>query len=175
MCKAVNGRPQPNEYAENHLDYINEVPGDDILNFLQEQLGSTVALLNTIDETRSTHRYEAGKWSIREVFGHIIDAERVFAYRALTFGRGDQTPLPGFDQEPWARHANYENVKIRDIAAEFESVRRSTIFFFKHLAPEAWDRRGTAHGKEVTTRAIAFMIGGHGQHHLTILKARYLA
>ena len=86
--KAVIRRPQPNEYAENNIDYINQVPGEDILSFLQQQLDSTMALLNTIDETLSTHRYEAGKWSVREVFGHIIDAERVFAYRALAFGRG---------------------------------------------------------------------------------------
>jgi hypothetical protein len=174
MSKAVLGRPQSNEYAENHTSYISKVPGDDILSFLQEQLGATMALLDTIADSRGGHRYEAGKWSIKEVLGHIVDSERVFAYRALVFARGDHSPLPGFDQDPWAQHANHDALTMRDIAAEFESVRRSTILFFKHLAPEAWNRRGIANNKEVTTRAVAFMIGGHTQHHLDILKTRYL-
>ena len=174
MSKSASGRPAPSEYAPYHETYISKVSADDILSFLQQQLDSTIALMKSIDDSTGNYRYEAGKWSVKEVLGHIIDTERVFAYRALVFARADSTPLPGFDQDTWATHANYANLPVRDIAAEFENVRRSTIFLFRHLDPEAWHRQGTANNKEITTRAVAYIIGGHTQHHLEILNARYL-
>jgi hypothetical protein len=174
MSKAFLARPEPSEYSEYHDAYISKVPGDDILSFLQQQLDATMALMETIDEATGNYRYESGKWSIKEVLGHITDSERVFAYRAAVFARGDNTPLPGFDQDIWAKHAPFANVSMRDIAADFQNVRRSTISLLKQLDSEAWNRRGTANNKEVTTRALAFMIGGHTQHHLDILKTRYL-
>ena len=173
MSKAVFGRPQPHEYAESHALYFSKVPGDDVLSFLQQQLDSTLVLFRPLDEATGNRRYEPSKWSVKEVLGHIVDSERVFAYRAVTFARGDRSPLPGFDQDVWAQNTNYAQLLVADIAAEFESVRRSTILLFKHLAPEAWDRRGTANNKEITTRAVAYSIAGHAQHHLEILKERY--
>jgi len=173
MSKALLRRPHANEHAESHLVYVNKVPGEDILGFLQTQLEATRSLFSRLDPTKGDHRYAAGKWSVKEVLGHIIDTERVFSYRLVTFARGDQTALPGFDQDVWAQHANYSQMPIADLAEEFEAVRHSTIVFLKHLAPEARDRRGTANGKQVTARAIAFMVGGHAQHHLDILKERY--
>jgi len=173
MSKAVYGRPQANEHAESHLVYLSKVPGDDILSFLQLQLDSTLSLFAAIDESKGNFRYEPAKWSIKEVLGHITDTERVFAYRAVTIARGDQTALPGFDQDVWAKHGNYGQLSLRELAEEFESVRRSTILLLRHLAPEAWDRRGTANTKQVTTRAVAYIMGGHAQHHLDILKERY--
>src|SRR5215831_18174717 len=175
MSRAISVRPQSNEYAEFYADYISKVPGADALTFLQQQLDSVASWVGSIDETSGDYRYEPGKWSVKEVLGHIIDSERVFAYRALVFSRGDKTPLPGFDQDTWATHANYVNLPVRDIAAEFEFVRRSTIALFRHLDTEAWGRQGTANNKEITTRAVAYIIGGHTQHHLDILNARYLS
>jgi len=175
MSKTASGRPQPTEYAPYHETYVGKVSADDILSFLQQQLDSMTVLMKSIDEVTGNHRYEPGKWSVKEVLGHITDSERVFAYRALVFARGDKTPLPGFDQDTWATHANYVNLPVRDIAAEFEFVRRSTIALFRHLDTEAWGRQGTANNKEITTRAVAYIIGGHTQHHLDILNARYLS
>jgi len=107
--------------------------------------------------------------------GHIIDSERVFAYRALVFSRSDSTTLPGFDQDLWAGHANHSTVPLKELAGEFEAVRRSTIGLFRHLDTAAWMRGGTANNNPITVRALAYLIGGHTEHHLEILKSRYLA
>lgn len=173
MTRPAHTRPQPGEYAEFHANYVSKVPGDDILQFLQDQLNSTKVMLQSIDVATAEKRYAEGKWSVKEVVGHIVDTERVFAYRALVFGRGDRGPLPGFDQDSWMREAHFDNSSIKDLAAAFEAVRRSTILLLQSLPAEAWDRRGTANNKEITTRAVAFIIGGHTQHHLEILKTRY--
>ena len=125
MSTAI-GRPETTEFAEFYANYISKVPGTDILQFLQQQLATTSHLLGSIPEAKADFRYESGKWSIKELIGHIIDAERVFAYRALVFARNDTTPLPGFDQDPWSQHANYANLKLGDIAAEFERPRFSS-------------------------------------------------
>src|SRR5438128_3820752 len=153
MSKTAIGRPAADEYAEYYGNYIGKVPGADVLSFLEQQLQSAIALLKSIDETKADFRYEAGKWSIKELVGHVIDTERVFAYRALVFARNDTVSLPGFDQEVWARHANYVNLSLSEIAAEFEAVRRATIMQFRHLDASAWERRGTANEKRMTTRA----------------------
>ena len=168
------GRPESKEYAEYFSTYIEKVPGSDILNYLEHQRASAVSLINQIDESKGDFRYEPGKWTLKELLGHIVDAERVFSYRALVFSRNDATPLPGFDQEPWARHANYNQISMREIAAEFDCLRRSTIFLFRHLDAAAWDRKGIANEKSMTTRAAAYVIAGHTEHHLGILKSRYL-
>jgi len=141
---------------------------------LEQQLDSTLALLRGIDQSLADFRYEPGKWSVKEVIGHMIDCERVFAYRALVFSRNDQTALPGFDQDKWAEYVNYSNLALADIISEFEIIRRATILLFRHMQPDAWTRRGNANGKDMTTRSAAFIIAGHVQHHTEILKTRYL-
>src|SRR2546421_67553 len=128
-------RPETTDYAEYYNGYIGKVPGADIMGFFEQQLDSTVRLIRGIDESKGDFRYEAGKWTVKELLGHIIDTERVFSYRGLVFSRNDQSSLPGFDQEPWAQHTNYANLTLADIGAEFESVRRSTILLFRHLNP----------------------------------------
>src|SRR5438105_3989738 len=105
MLRSVTGRPEPTEFAAFQTGYVGNVPGEDVLSFLQQQLDGMLALLRGIDEEKANYRYESGKWTVKEVVGHVIDCERVFAYRALVFARNDATPLPGFDQEPWAKHA----------------------------------------------------------------------
>ncbi len=161
--------------SDSQIGYIAKVSGKDIMAFLQRQLETTVNLLHGIKEEKADYRHAPGKWSLKEVVGHITDTERVFAYRALAFSRNDSTPLPGFDQEPWAEHAKHSNVPLKELADEFESVRRSTIHLLRHLDPAAWMRRGTANNKAVTVHALAFLIGGHAEHHLEILRSRYLA
>jgi DinB superfamily len=167
-------RPEPNEYAENYANYIAKVEGGNILDTLQTQMEATMALLKTADEAKGDFRYESSKWNVKELVGHIIDTERVFAYRALVFARNDSISLPGFDQESWARNANFQNLRMRDLITEFESVRLSSILLFGHLDAAAWLRRGIGNNKEMTVRAAAFVIAGHTQHHVDILKSRYL-
>ena len=175
MATSTIGRPETSELAEYQIAYIGKVPGADILEFLQQQLEATLDLLRGIDEGKGNYRYAAGKWTVKEVVGHIIDSERVFAYRALVFSRSDSATLPGFDQDLWAGHANHSTVPLKELAGEFESVRRSTIGLFRHLDTAAWMRGGTANNNPITVRALAYLIGGHTEHHLEILKSRYLA
>ena len=174
MSTIATRRPEASEFAEYYTGYISRVPDADVLTFLDAQLGSTVALLRGIDDAKGNHRYEAGKWSVKELLGHIIDGERVFSYRALVFARNDSTSLPGFDQDPWSQNANYANLTMKEIVDEFEAVRRSTILLFRHLDASAWDRVGVANNNRMTARAAAFIIAGHTEHHLAILKSRYL-
>jgi hypothetical protein len=174
MSKVITGRPEAREYAEAFGGYVGKVPGDDVLTFIEKQLDTVLALIRSIDESKGDFRYEPGKWSINELLGHLVDSERVFQYRALVFARNDVSPLPGFDQDPWIENSNYANLSIADIAAEFEAVRRSTILLFQHLDRSAWERQGIANDKPMTTRAAAFVIGGHVQHHLDVLNSRYL-
>jgi uncharacterized damage-inducible protein DinB len=145
-----------------------------MLSVLTQQLESTLQLLSGIDEAKANERYEPDKWSIKELVGHLIDSERVFAYRALWIARGDKTPLPGMDQDDFVRGANFDDQTLADLATEFELVRLSTLQLFKSLSDEAWERRGTASDHEVSVRALAFIIAGHEVHHMKVLRTRYL-
>src|SRR5437879_7209653 len=165
MATSTIGRPETSELAEYQIAYVSKVPGADILEFLQQQLEATLDLLRGVDEEKGNYRYAAGKWTVKEVVGHVIDTERVFAYRALVFSRNDRTTLPGFDQDLWAEHASHANVPMKDLATEFEVVRRSTIDLLGHLDPVAWTRRGTANNNPISVRALAYLIGGHTEHH----------
>jgi DinB family protein len=175
MTKVESGRPETSEYAEYYGKYTGRIPGTNVLPVLEQQLESTLALFRKIDERKAEFQYAPGKWSIKQLVGHIIDSERVFAYRALVFSRNDTTALPGFDQDKWAGQSNYSGLTMAEITAEFEAVRRATIALFRNVEPAAWNRKGTANGKEVTVRALAFITAGHLDHHIEILKSRYLA
>jgi hypothetical protein len=166
-------RPLPAESAPYFAKYINLVPDGDIVETLERQRAATLPLLQGISGQQSLHRYAADKWSIREVLGHISDTERVFSYRALVFARGDQSPLPSFEQDDYIRGAAFDRVPWADLMAEFEQVRRATIALFKGLTPEAWQRQGVASGNPMTARAAAWIIAGHELHHLAALRERY--
>src|ERR1044072_3449614 len=168
-------KPLETEYLPYYGRYIKLVPGDNILAVLSKQLDETLALLRTIPESQAGFRYEPGKWSIKELLGHLIDTERIFAYRALRFARNDETPVPGYEQDDYVRNASFDDYPLNDLAAEFESVRRATLFLFKHLNAEAWMRRGVANESEVSVRALAYIIAGHELHHREILRSRYLS
>jgi hypothetical protein len=172
--KAQLSKPGSDEYAPYYEKYIALLPATDVITTLSTQMASTRALLDSIDEAKAGYRYAADKWSIKELVGHLIDGERVFAYRAMRFARNDQTSLHGFEQDDYVLNGDFDGRTLADLAAEFEHLRRSNILFFQGLSDEAWTRRGTANDTPVSVRAIAHIIAGHEVHHLDILKTRYL-
>jgi uncharacterized damage-inducible protein DinB len=166
--------PEPTEYQPYYGRYISLVPGVDLTPTLDAQLAQSLPIFRHISPDKSLHRYAPGKWSIKEVLGHLIDAERIFTYRALRFARNDQTPLPGFEQDPYVASANFDAHPWDDLIAEFEHVRRSTVLFFRALTPEQTLRSGTASQNAITVRALGYIIAGHELHHMAILRDRYL-
>jgi Mycothiol maleylpyruvate isomerase N-terminal domain. len=175
MTSLIIGKPEDSEYAPYYGRYIQLVQGEDIIKTLSSQIDNTVWFLRTIPDTKGDYRYAPDKWSIKEVVGHLIDTERVFAYRALSMARADKAALPGFEQDDWVRAARSGNQQLAELISEFECVRRSNLYFFQHLDEEAWMQRGTASGREFTVRAIAYTIAGHERHHFQILQTRYLS
>jgi hypothetical protein len=145
-----------------------------VVETLERQLGETLALLGGLSEEQAGARYEPGKWSVKELVGHVVDTERIFAYRALRFARGDRTPIPGFEQDPYVAGGNFDARTLRDLADEFACVRRATVALLRHLGEDAWRRTGTASDNEVSVRALAHIIAGHELHHLNVLRERYL-
>ncbi|MGB7924273.1 MAG: DinB family protein [Pyrinomonadaceae bacterium] len=168
------GKPDDTEYAPYYSRYISLVPDTNILTVLSSQSDDTLALLRGIPESLAGSRYAPDKWSVKELVGHMIDTERIFAYRAMRFARNDKTALPGFEQDDYIANASFDNQPLGELAEEFESVRRSTLFLYKHLDEEAWTRRGVASESEVSVRALAYIIAGHERHHIEILRSRYL-
>jgi hypothetical protein len=146
-----------------------------VVTVLGNQVEETLALLRSVPEERGGFRYAPGKWSVKELVGHLIDSERIFSYRALWFARGDRTALPGYEQDDFIRGGSFDAVPLAELAAEFASVRRATVFLFKHLDDEAWARRGLANDSEVSVRALAHIIAGHELHHRRVLRDKYLA
>jgi hypothetical protein len=167
-------RPDPSEYGAYYGRYISLVPDGPIVDRLREQIAETLGLLRALPESRGDHRYAPGKWSIKEMIGHLADSERVFAYRALRIGRGDETPLPGFEQDGYVRNGGFGARTLRHVADDLEAVRRSTVLLFEGLDETAMIRRGTASGFPVSVRALAHILAGHELHHRSILKERYL-
>ena len=168
--------PDRTEADEYYFTYIDKVPRDaDIVRLLETQLDETTALLNSISDEKSHHRYAPEKWSIRQSVSHINDTERVFVYRAMWFARAFDLPLPSFDQDIAVANAGADQVPWRAHVDEFRAVRNASISLFKNLPDEAWDRRGIASGKPFTVRALAYMTAGHLTHHLIILRERYLS
>lgn len=175
MATATATRPDATEHHPYYGKYIALVPEDDAIRALESQMSDALALLRTIPEAKGDHRYAPDKWTIKEVIGHLIDGERVFAYRALRFARKDQTPLPGFDENTYVPAGGFGRFTLADLASEWETVRRSNLALFRRLDSEAWTRRGVANDSPVSVRALAFIIAGHGRHHVAILRERYLA
>ena len=170
----ANTFPDPTEYLPYYGKYVSLVPKRDILETLEKQNIETLGLIQGISETLSLKRYAPGKWSIKELVGHVIDTERIFAYRALRISRNDKTPIPGFDQEPYIQFGNYDACPLSELADEFACVRQSTLYLFKHMSDEAWLRTGIASDAEVSVRALVYIIAGHELHHAHILRTKYL-
>jgi hypothetical protein len=166
-------RPEPSEYDAYYSQYISLVPGDDILSTLDEQRRQMVLLLSGRDEADGDFRYAPGKWSAKEVLGHACDAERIFAYRALRIARGDQTPLEGFEQDDYVRSGPFAQRPLSDLIEDYIAVRRATLSLLRNLDEQAWLRRGVTNKKEITVRALAYVIAGHELHHRRILEEKY--
>jgi hypothetical protein len=171
--EAVAQRPAPDEHAPFFSGYVNLVPEADVLPVLEAQASEIPRLARSISADRETFRYGPGKWSIREIFGHIGDAERVFGYRAFCISRGDQAPLPGFDENDYIAESAYDERTVAELADDFAALRASNLAVLGRLDPARWARRGNANGNPVSVRALAFIMAGHVRHHVGVLKARY--
>lgn len=167
-------RPPATEYAPYQAGYVAGVPDGDIFEILSRQRVEFPEFLRSFGEARGGYRYAPGKWSIKEMVGHVNDTERVFAYRALRFARGDETPLPSFEQDDYVRTANFDARSVASLADEFSHLRAGTLDLYYHLNADALGRRGTASGFVVSVRAMAFVIAGHVAHHDRVLRERYL-
>ncbi len=174
MNAYTTARPETSEYALPYGTYVEQVPGGDILETLEHQIEETLGLLREVSEERGERRYAPGKWSIKEVVAHVIDAERVFAYRALRFARNDATPLPSFDENEYARYNRAGTRALRDLIEELAAVRRANLHLFRSLSEDELGRRGVASGREVTVRALLWIVAGHERHHVRLLRERYL-
>lgn len=172
--EAAVGRPEPAEAAPYYFTYIDKVPGADVLGALAAQLGEIPAFLSGISEEKSLYRYAPGKWSLREVLGHLNDAERTMLFRAFWFARGLESPLPSFEENtavpasgahalPWSRHVE-----------EFRAVRGASLAFFRNLQAEAWARTGIASEKSFSVRGLAYIVAGHALHHIGVMREKYL-
>jgi hypothetical protein len=167
-------RPSPGEFSPAHAPYVALLPDGDIQSFLTEQLPRFVRFLGDMPESLGAHRYAPHKWSVKEVLGHVCDTERIMSYRALRFARGDETPLEGFDENLYAPAAGAGARTMTDLTDEFGDIRRATLALFRGLPPEAWLREGNANGAPATVRGLAWVIAGHVEHHLAVIRERYL-
>ena len=166
-------RPEPGEYNPYYDRYISLVPGADILGTLDGQRRQTLLLLSGRDEADGNFRYAPGKWSAKEVLGHVCDTERIFAYRALRISRGDQTPIEGYEQDDYVKNGPFARIPLEEIVEDYIAVRRATLTLFRNLEETAWTRSGVANKNEVTVRALAYTIAGHELHHRRILEEKY--
>lgn len=167
-------RPGADEFAPFYAPYIAQVPDGDIVEALIGGAEIAAALLGDIPDSVASKAYAPGKWTLKEVVLHMADAERIFTYRALRFGRGDATALPGWDEAAYGPASGAAVRSLESILDEFESVRESTVTLFSGLPSEAWTRRGSANGVDVSVRALAWITAGHALHHLGVIQDRYL-
>ncbi len=167
-------KPDQSEFLPYYGKYIALVRDGDVISTLEAQARDSKAFLAGIGSAVSSYRYAPGKWSVKEMVGHVIDSERIFSARALIFARGDRARLPGFEQDDYVATASHDSVPLPELVAELDAVRRSTVFLFRHLSEEAWLRRGVANDAEISVRALAYIIAGHELHHWEMLQSRYL-
>ena len=166
------GRPDLSEYAPFYAGYIERVTEEPLV-ALEQQRDTTAALLRRIPASSSGHRYAEDKWTVRDMIGHMADAERIMSYRALRIARGDGTPLPGFDEVAYAKVAGADARSWNDLVQELAVVRAATLALFRSFDGDAWRRAGVANGATISVRALGHIIVGHERHHLHILQSRY--
>ena len=170
----MTGLPERTEAAPYYFKYIDRISSTDIVGQLENQLGDAMAVLSNIAEEKSLHRYAPDKWSIRQVWNHVNDCERLFVFRAFWFARGFDSPLGSFDQDPAAAAARADLFSWASHVEEFRGVRLATLAFFRNLPSDAWDSKGIASGNPFTVRALAYIAAGHVSHHTSVLQERYL-
>jgi len=167
-------RPNKGDYNEYYQQYIDQVKGDDIFRILIEQNMESQNILNSFPESKGNYKYAEGKWTVKEVIGHLMDVERIFAYRALCIGRGETKPLPGMDQDSYVANGNFNKRQIFDLVYEYRLLRESNILLFGSFDKSILQNRGNASGYEVTVLALMFMTAGHEKHHLKVLTDKYM-
>jgi hypothetical protein len=175
MPKMPLGRPNDEEFAPYYGQYVSLVPTDDLISYMTDQISAVQATLAPVSEERADTSYAPGKWTIKEVVGHLSDTERVFQYRAMSIARCDPTPLPGFDQAHWTPHGGFNDQTLRTLLAEWTMVRRAHIAFVKALPDAAGTRMGQAADNPVSVRALSYIPVGHVAHHLRLFRERYFA
>jgi hypothetical protein len=168
-------RPEKTEYDPYYETYVSLVPETDIVAALAAQPTELQDIFTALPEEKGTYAYAEGKWSIKELISHLIDGERIFAYRVLRISRGDETPTEGFEQDGYIENAHANDRSFGDLLEEFNLLRRANLLAFNNLRDDGWSRQGIANGVGVSVRALAYIMAGHVRHHIGILKARYLA
>jgi DinB superfamily len=166
-------RPEAGEFAEYYGKYIAKVPGTDVVGILESERLHMSQLFAGRSERDGNFRYAPGKWTIKEILGHVTDGERIFTYRALRIARGDETPLASFEQDDYVKNGGFASRTLADLAQEFDAVRGASISLFRSFDEAAWARRGVASQKPVTARALGFITAGHQIHHRMILEESY--
>jgi uncharacterized damage-inducible protein DinB len=167
-------RPHPGEYAEGYAPYLAATSEGEPMALLQAQLGDVERLYGGLSEAQGSYRYEPGKWSLKDLLQHLSDAERIFAYRCLRIGRGDATPLAGFDENAFAISASADERTLADLVADFRAARQASLELFRSLPDAAWAQQGTSNGRALTARCVPFICMGHVAHHLAVIRERYL-
>ncbi|MDF2536631.1 MAG: damage-inducible protein DinB [Bacillales bacterium] len=170
--------PNEKEYPPFYKGYISKIDTDDIIKVLQQQLSEILEIFNNISEEQSLHRYAEGKWSIKELVGHMCDTERIMTFRILHVARGDKNELPGFDEDTYVQNANFDNIPFLSLVKYYQSTREASISLIENLtkttSTEAWENTCVVNGNSISARAIAYIIAGHELHHRSILEERYL-
>ena len=174
MKTALEKRPEPSEYADYYDRYVSLVPDGDIVTILRKQMETSVTLLKVLPSELGDHTYAPGKWTLKEVLGHVVDIEWVFTYRALCFARDSATSLPGVDQDALVRHANFSSRTLADMVEEFRHLRLANTVLFSSFGEEVLDRRGVASDCTFSVRSFPYIIAGHELHHMNVIKERYL-
>lgn len=167
-------KPPHQEYAEHYANYVRLVPEGNLTEILEKQIADTVQFLRTLPEEKLKYRYAEGKWTIKQIVQHMVDAERIFAYRLLRIARNDKTPMPGFEENEYADEAHTENRSFEEQILEFETLRKSTLFLIKSLHTDELMRTGTASNAHISARALCYIIAGHELHHCAVINERYL-
>ncbi len=166
-------RPAPAEFAPFYASYVARVPEADPLPALEAQPAELLTLADRLAPEDELHRYAPDKWSVRQVFGHLIDTERVMGYRAFCIGRGETTALPGFDENQYVARAGSDERPVKELAHEFAAVRHANLWTIRGWTEEEWGRLGNANGRAVSARALAYIMAGHVRHHVALLRERY--
>jgi uncharacterized damage-inducible protein DinB len=166
--------PQPNEYNAYYHEYVRRVPPGDVLALLETQLAATLALLGNLSDEQASARPGPEEWNIKQIIGHLSDTERIFSYRALRFGRHDDTELPGYYQDPYVANGHFVDRSLPDLLEEFATIRKASLFLFRHFTPADLARSGVASGNPMSVRALLYIIAGHEHHHLESVRTVYL-
>lgn len=168
-----DNHPQPDEYGEFYKDYIELVDSPNVIESLIQQGQQVFSLIQTLSDEEAAFRYAENKWSVQEVLGHLIDTERIMAYRALCISRGEKKSLPGYDQDEYVNEANFSSRSLQNMSTEYDALRNANISMFSGFNEEQIKRKGTANQTKVSVRGLAYIIAGHEKHHLNILEEKY--